>query len=138
MFSIERFRIMRAKVKTIDDFPEFIQNLKRTGIAYYETYLEDGRADYYSKEGIKVSTPRKYGGINVADRSEYIQVLMGLELFGQDKTDYLTFCNDCAKNGVDKWVISIEEMSCTCYNKAGEIIFKEKIPARATNEKVTS
>jgi uncharacterized protein YbcV (DUF1398 family) len=44
------------------------------------------------------------------------------------KTDYLTFCNDCAKSGIEKWIVRLEEMTCTYYDKAGNDILVEKIP----------
>jgi hypothetical protein len=46
----------------------------------------------------------------------------------QGQTDYSTFCNDCAKSGIDKWVICMDKMTCTYYDKAGNEILIEDIP----------
>ena len=127
MFSLERFKELKANVKHRDDFPVFVQALKKTGISYFETFLEDGHADYYTNDGIKVSTAREYAGISLAEKSDNELLEKSIQLFQKDDIDYLTFCNSCAKSGVEKWVVSMGEMSCSYHNKEGDIMFVETI-----------
>jgi uncharacterized protein YbcV (DUF1398 family) len=44
------------------------------------------------------------------------------------QTDYPTFCSDCAKLGIEKWKVRMEEMTCTYYDKSGKEILVEEIP----------
>jgi len=51
-----------------------------------------------------------------------------LKAHQQGKTDYSTFCSDCAKSGVEKWAVSMEEMTCSYFDKAGNKLLVEVIP----------
>jgi uncharacterized protein YbcV (DUF1398 family) len=44
------------------------------------------------------------------------------------KTDYFQFCKDCAKSGIEKWIVSLEDMTCIYYDKKGNQILVETIP----------
>lgn len=44
------------------------------------------------------------------------------------KTDYSTFCSDCAKSGVEKWAVSMGKMTCTYFDKSGNKLLVEIIP----------
>ncbi len=136
MFSTEGFRIAKAKVKDRAGFPGYVAHLKEIGISYYENFLEYGEAHYFSKNGFKSSIGKRYVGIKVADTSDSKQFLIHLKEFDEAKFDYLTFCNHCANCGVEKWIVSIEDMTITYYNKAGEVIYKENIPATPDSKKL--
>ncbi len=128
MFSLERFRELNDKVKSHDDFPGFIQELKKTGIDYYEIFFEDGHADYYCTNAVKVSTSKKYDKLTIAEESDDIQFLTYLHLFCEEKSDCFEFYNNCVTVGVERRVTSIEKMTSIYYSKAGKVIFVEKIP----------
>jgi uncharacterized protein YbcV (DUF1398 family) len=51
-----------------------------------------------------------------------------LKIHQQGKTDYITFCKDCAETGIEKWFVSLDEMTCTYYDKAGNKVLIEKVP----------
>ena len=46
----------------------------------------------------------------------------------QGKTDYFTFCKSCAETGIEKWVVSLIDMTCIYYDKIGNKILVEQIP----------
>ena len=46
----------------------------------------------------------------------------------QGKTDYLTVCRQAAEAGVEKWIVDLEKMTCTYYDKAGNSLLVEIIP----------
>jgi uncharacterized protein YbcV (DUF1398 family) len=41
----------------------------------------------------------------------------------------MTFLNDCAKSGVEKWIVVMDGMTCSYYDKAGNEIVAEIIPS---------
>jgi len=51
-----------------------------------------------------------------------------LKAHQQGKTDYLTFIRMCADTGIDMWEISIDKMTCTYFDKAGNEVLIEQIP----------
>ncbi len=44
------------------------------------------------------------------------------------ETDYYTFCKDCSENGVEKWMVRLDEMTCIYYDIDGNEILLEQIP----------
>jgi len=41
----------------------------------------------------------------------------------------MTFCNEAAKAGVEKWIVDTQKMTCTYYDKLGNVMLEEKIPS---------
>ena len=52
----------------------------------------------------------------------------GLKAHQQGKTDYPTFIKAAAEYGIEKWIVDMDKMSCTYYDKAGNKILTEQIP----------
>ena len=76
----------------------------------------------------KTSSESVYEDLVIAD-------ILNLEKFTQkwkahqrSETDYYNFCKDCAENGVEKWVVCLEKMTCIYYDTAGNEVLVEKIP----------
>ena len=129
MFTIEQIKAAHSKLKSAGDFPAYIQDLIKLGVTSYETYVADGHTDYSGKDGYTISSDKKYTTLTIADRANMSQFQSDLKAHQQGKTDYATFCSDCAKSGVEKWKVDINTMTCTYYDKAGNDILTETIPA---------
>ena len=136
MLSSESFKNAKSNIQGRAGFPVYVESLKSLGISYYENFLEYGEAHFYSKNGYKSSIGKRYVGIDVAELSNTEQFLKHLYEYDEDKFDYLTFCKHCADAGVYKWIVSIDEMSCTYYDKSGKAIYKEGIPARVYEKRL--
>ncbi len=128
MFSLEQIREAHSKVKSGADFPGYIQDLKLLGIANYETFVTDGHTTYKGANDYSIDSPAKYERLQVADISNETQFVSDLKAHQQGKTNYPRFCSDCAKSGIEKWVVDITTMTCTYYDKAENEILIEKIP----------
>ncbi|MEZ4859505.1 MAG: DUF1398 family protein [Flavobacteriaceae bacterium] len=128
MFTIEQIKAAHSKVKSGADFPAYIQDLKKLGVTFYETFVTDGHTDYYGAKDYKTSSVAKYLPLTLAQVSNLEQFKIDLKAHQEGKTDYPTFCKDCAKWGIEKWAVSMDKMSCTYYDKAGNKILVEQIP----------
>jgi uncharacterized protein YbcV (DUF1398 family) len=128
MFTIEQIKAAHSKVKSGADFPAYIQDIKKLGVSFYETFVRDGHTDYYGTNDYKTTSPAKYEALTVVEVSNAEQFKADLKAHQQGKTDYPTFCNDCAKSGIEKWAVNIDKMTCTYYDKAGNEILVEQIP----------
>jgi uncharacterized protein YbcV (DUF1398 family) len=128
MFTIEQITSAHSKVKSGADFPAYIQDLKKLGVTNYETFVSDGHTDYYGVDDYKTSSTAKYAVLSVVENSNVEQFKADLKAHQQGKTDYPTFCNDCAKSGIEKWVVSLGNMTCTYFNKSGNEILQEQVP----------
>ena len=56
---------------------------------------------------------------------------MGKSFFHHQKgeTDYFTYCKHCDETGIGNWLMDLKKMTCTYYDKAGNEILVENIPA---------
>lgn len=128
MFTAEQIKSAHSKVKSGADFPKYIQEIKALGVIDYETYVVDGHVIYHGTHDYYVKAPAKYESLIIADMCNIEQFKSDLKAHQNGKTDYPTFCNDAAKSGIEKWVVSMDTMTCTYFDKVGNIILVEEIP----------
>lgn len=128
MFTVAQIKAAHSKVKSGADFPAYIQDIKKLGVTHYETFVSNGNSDYYDSKEHKVSTGARYDELTIAEVSNPEQFKTDLKAHQHGKTDFPTFCKDCAKSGIEKWVIGMDKMTCTYYDKAGNEVLVEEIP----------
>jgi len=129
MFTLEQIIQAHSKVKSGSDFPNYFREIKQLGVIYYETFVSDGHTDYFGNNGYQISSPPKYASQVVANKSDPIQFRLDLVAHQQGKTDYPTFCNDCARSGVYRWIVRMENMTCTYFDAEGNEMLREVIPS---------
>lgn len=128
MFTLEQIKTAHSKVKSGADFPAYIKEIKQLGVTYYETFVSDGHTDFFGLSDYKTSLTAKYDALKIAETSNAQQFKLDLVAHQQGKTNYQTFCNDCAKSGIQKWAVCTNKMTCTYYDKAGNAILVENVP----------
>lgn len=128
MFTAEHIKNAHSKVKSGADFPMYIKEIKAMGVTRYETFVKDGRVDFFGAADHCVQIPEKYNPITIADHADIKGFKSGLLDHQQVKTDYPTFIAMCANTGIDKWKICMDKMTCTYFDKSGNIVLEEKIP----------
>ena len=128
MFTIEQIKTAHSKVKSGADFPAYIKEIKQLGVTYYETFVSDGHTDFFGVSDFKISSAAKYDTSSIAETSKTEEFKSDLIAHQQGKIDYLTFCNDCAKSGIEKWAVSMDKMTCIYFDKAGNEILVERLP----------
>lgn len=127
-FTLEAIKIAHGKVKTGADFSNYIKEIKQLGVKHYNSYVEDGHIDYFGDNDHQVTVPAKYDKLPIGDQFNIEVFKADLGAHQQGKTCFLTFCNDCAKSGIERWSINMNKMTCTYYDKAGNAVLVEKIP----------
>ncbi|MBL0049812.1 MAG: DUF1398 domain-containing protein [Bacteroidetes bacterium] len=128
MFTIEQIKAAHSRVKSGADFPTYIHEIKKLGLIKYETFVSTGNTNYYGTDDYTISTGAKYEALTIADTSNIAQFKVDLKAHQQGKTDFPTFCKDCAKSGVEKWVTNTDKMTCTYYDLKGIEMLMEIIP----------
>ncbi|HZY77891.1 MAG TPA: DUF1398 family protein [Cyclobacteriaceae bacterium] len=129
MFTVEQIKTAHSKVKSGADFPAYIREIKQLGVVSYQTYVADGHTDYEGHNDFKAKGPAKYALLSIAGVCNEAQFKSDLSAHQRGKSDYPTFCNQCAQSGIEKWRVSIEEMTCTYFDKAGNLVLVEEIPS---------
>lgn len=128
MFTLEQIKQALSKVKSGIDFPAYIREIKSLGVIPYETFVSDGHTDFFGVNGYKATTTAKYNALTISPTSNASQFKIHLKAHQQGKTDYLTFCDNCAESGIEKWVVCMDKMTCTYYDKIKNEILVEQIP----------
>jgi uncharacterized protein YbcV (DUF1398 family) len=128
MFTLEQIKAAHSKVKSGADFPAYIAAIKALGVTDYETFVSDGHTVFHGADSFNTTAPAKYASLQIAEISASEQFKKDRVAHQQGKTDFLGFCNDCAKSGIEKWSVVMDEMTCSYSDKAGKVILVEKIP----------
>lgn len=128
MFTIQQIEEAHSKVKSGADFPNYIRDLIQLGVKGYDTFVADGHAEYFGKDHYQVSSGKKYEELSIAGNDNISQFRQYLKIHQQGQTGYADFCSHSAQCGVEKWRVDTAAMTCTYYDKAGNIVLEEKIP----------
>lgn len=127
-FTIEDITASHQKVKTGADFPQYIQALKGLGVFHYTTYVSDGDTRYFDRNGQSLHTGSKYDTLIISEKVNTDHFKIRLKLHQQGGTDYLTFCKDCAENGIEGWKMDLDKMTCSYFDVHKNEILVEQIP----------
>ena len=128
MFTVEQIDKAHEKVKSGADFPNYIQEIKQMGVTAYETWVNDSHTEYFGKNVYQIKSRPKYENLTIADSSNSEKFIQYLKNHQHGETNYMTFCIQSAETGIEKWIVSLDEMTCTYYDKVGTKILEEQIP----------
>lgn len=128
MFTTEQIKAAHSKVKSGADFPSYVQEMKSLGVLFYEHFVSDGHILYHGSNNFTLSVDAKWAPVEVAKTASQASLQHSLLIHQQGQTDYLTFCKQSAEAGVQKWIVDMQNMTCTYYDKLGDKILVEEIP----------
>lgn len=128
MFTIQQLKAAHAKVKTGADFPSYIQEIKALGLVSYEFIVKDGSTVYYGANNYRIASPPSYEPLIINTTTSADDLKHTITIHQQGQTDFITFCNQAANAGVEKWVIDTVAMLCTYCDPGGNVMVAEPIP----------
>lgn len=127
MFTLDQISEAHKSVKSWADFPKYAQALIKMGVTAYDTFVFDGHAIYFGNPE-PLNSPQKYEKLEVAQNSNKEKFIERLRIHQNGGSDYMTFCRDCAENGVEKWTLDMKAGTCTYFDTKGEIMIVEHFP----------
>ena len=128
MFTVEQIEKAHKKVKSGADFPKYIQEIKQLGVIAFETWVYDSHTEYFGKNEFRTASLAQYNKMTINDSCKGEKFKQYLKSHQQGETDYFSFCKYCAETGIEKWVVSLETMTCTYFDKSGNTVLTEQIP----------
>lgn len=129
MFTLEQIKAAHAKVKSGADFPSYIQELIKLGLLRYTQFVNDGHTVYVGKDDYTIQSDAKYPAFTISTNADAERLKQDLKIHQQGGTNYMTFCEQAAAAGVETWIVDMHNMTCTYYDKNGNEMLAEKIPA---------
>lgn len=127
MFTPEQIKEAHAKVKSGADFPKYILEIAQLGILSYTSYVSDGHSEFIGKDNQTVFSGPQYAALTIADASNDTLFKQHLKAHQQGQSNYATFCQLAAETGTEKWIVDIVKMTCTYYDKNGNLMLIEII-----------
>ena len=127
-FTLEEMLAAHAKTKTGADFPKYIKEIKALGLVTYDFFVKDGVVVYHGENGYEVKGNPKYGPLVISKTANAEALRHTIAIHQQGQTDFITFCNQAAEDGVEKWVIDTSHMVCNYVDLNGDILVSEPIP----------
>jgi len=97
-------------------------------VTAFETWVIDSHSEYFGKDHYQTKSDPMYENLAIAENTNKEKFRHRLQVHQQGKTEYVTFCKDCAETGIEKWFVCLAAMTCTYYDKAGKEILVEQIP----------
>ncbi len=128
MFTVEQIEKAHKKVKSGVDFPKYIQEIKQLGVIAFETWVYDSHTEYFGKNEFRTASLAQYNNMTINDSCKGEKFKQYLKSHQQGETDYFSFCKYCAETGIEKWVVSLETMTCTYFDRSGNTVLTEQIP----------
>ncbi|MES2800659.1 MAG: DUF1398 family protein [Bacteroidota bacterium] len=129
MFTIEQIKEAHSKVKSGAGFPLYIQAIKSLGVLAFETWVFDSHTEYFGQNNFTIKSVALYDQLEIAAKSDGEKFCTFLKIHQEGETDYLTFCKHCAETGIEKWFVSLQEMTCTYFDRDGNAVLVEQIPS---------
>ncbi|WP_080059616.1 DUF1398 domain-containing protein [Spirosoma aerolatum] len=129
MFTVAQIKAAHAKVQSGADFPNYIQEIKQLGVKAFETWVVDSHTDYVGDDHYQTSSYPMYAELSITDTVNKETFAYALRIHQQGQTDYYSFCRACADTGIEKWFVNLETMTCTYFDKFGNQVLVEQIPA---------
>ena len=128
MFTIAQIDTAHDKIKSGAGFPSYIKEIKQLGVVAFETLVKDSCTNYFGADDFITSSLPKYADLAIVDNVDNEKFAAYLKIHQQGETDYYTFCTHCAETGVEKWIVLLDKMTCTYFDKEGKKVLEEKIP----------
>ncbi|WP_394405164.1 DUF1398 domain-containing protein [Streptococcus sp. 20-1249] len=127
MLTLEAIQSAHAQF-TGPDFPKLIQSFKEMGMKTNTVEIDSGCV-FYTSDSHVLQTEGVRAQIAVATEADKVQVQSNLARHQAGQSDFQTFCDDMARAGIYKWIIDLETMTCSYYDKNEEIVISEVIPS---------
>lgn len=128
MVTLEQIQEAQSKVKTGKDFPQLVSDLKDLGIRIFETQVATGETIFYDFENNQVTTPPLFEPLKISLVCQIAKFREILRTHQEGNSDFITFCQEVAEAGIDKWLVDVNKMKCIYFDRNGTLIFEEEIP----------
>jgi len=136
-FTEQNIRAIYARPRTGADFPGLIRGLKSIGIVSYDHVIESGANVFHGASGETRLLGNMGPAFPVTPQSN-VELLKGIISDHQRVlTDYSALCRLVGEAGVEKWVCDLMAMTCSYFDKSGNKMHVELIPAGEYRDRIT-
>lgn len=128
MFTLQAIQSAHATVKSGADFPQYVQDIKKLGLDYYDFMVADGHSQYVSTTGETLASEPKYAPLTVANQPNVEALRHTIKIHQQGQTDFMTFCQQAADAGVKLWRTDATNLQVIYLDTNDNEMINEPIP----------
>src|SRR4051794_21639989 len=98
---------------------DYLHGLEAIGVVRFESFVTDGRSEYFGADGHRVVSPAHHEVLEVVAPSDRDTFLRHLREHSEGKSSYLEMSQGLAESGVEKWVADTAALTMTYRDRAG-------------------
>ncbi|MBL4677263.1 MAG: DUF1398 family protein [Mucilaginibacter sp.] len=106
-----------------------MEEIKQAGLLHYTFHVENGATVYTGSNGHQISGDANYELLDIYPSANAEVLYYNISMHQAGHSDFITFCKQVAACDVATWVVNTQNMFCTYYDKAGNKMLEEPIPA---------
>ena len=127
MFTMAQIDDLHARLGHADTLADYLRSLAMVGVVRFDSYVADGRSEYFSSDGRSVVSPAHHDVLAVAEMSDRDMLLDHLRRHGDGETSYVEMSGGLAESGVEKWVADTTGLTMTYLDRAGVPLLVEHV-----------
>ena len=124
----ESVKAIYSRPRTGADFPALIRELKGVGVVSYDHMIETGANVFHASNGGTLTLGNMGPACPVSDRPDLESLKRIIAEHQRGRSDYPTLCRLVGEVGVEKWVCDLDAMTCSYFDKSGNLMHVELIP----------
>lgn len=127
MSNVELIQSILGCARTGRDHPQMVATLKNAGVCGYSVHVASGETVIYTNGHETIRLPGCGEEHLVSFHPDVGLLSDALSLHHEGRTDYITFCRQAAKAGLNLWVVDLNMMNVSYFTINGLLVHEESI-----------
>lgn len=127
MFSLKDIEFLHSQIKSWADFPKYIKDLKNIWVVSYDFFVIDGKSKYFWKNNFFVEWEWIYEKLKINSEIKKDEFIKILQIHQSGWSDFMDFCMQSARCGIAKWIMNLEDLTCSYLDNIWNVVLVEKI-----------
>lgn len=120
-------QINQIKKQSQGNFIQLITDLKAVGVIKFKTSASTAKSIYYDNQQNIAYDEVEFFNFEIGTVNKQ-QFISDLKQHQQGVTDFPTWLEQTAGNGIGYWIVDLQELTCTYYDLDDNPIYVEQIP----------
>jgi uncharacterized protein YbcV (DUF1398 family) len=127
MFTLEQITEIHGRLGNRETLGGYLHALLVIGVETYDSYITDGRSEYFGADGQKLVGPAFHEAFAIAETCDKERFLQYMQQVGRGGVGYVEMSKALADNGVEKWSFDTGKLTITYLDKSGNVLLTEKV-----------
>lgn len=128
MITKENIQQAYAAMQSDNDFPTLVAKLIQLNVTEFSFFVHDGSELFKDAEGNEVRLEAKFTEQTIAPQANAEQLYKDIKIHQQKETDFPTFLQQAAANGIAYWTVVFSENSCIYFDTQHSEVLREALP----------